>query len=125
VPLTNEIIVGGLQRNREELASTDESAVAFLLNTVMSPTRLTELGELDEGSNLPLEYGKIGATSTGVVVPLGIGTLCYAQSVSGLCSILPAKPYDVCLMLLWCSACGWPSFPWVWLSSTPVPKLVE
>ena len=77
----------GLQRNREELASTNESAVEFLLNTVMSPTRLTELGELDEGSNLPLEYGKIGTTGTGVVVPLGIGTLCGAQSISGLCSI--------------------------------------
>ena len=77
----------GLQRNREELARADESAIEFFLDTIMSPTLLTEFSVPNEGSYLPLEHGKIGTTDTGVVVPLGVGLLCGAQGIPSLCQI--------------------------------------
>ena len=75
MPSANEIVMNGTQGSREQLASTDESAVELSLHAIVSPTVLAECCPFDESSNLPVENSEIRPACTGVVVPLGIGML--------------------------------------------------
>jgi hypothetical protein len=54
-PSANEIIVDGSQGRRKQLARTNEPAVKFLLDTLMTLLLLAELGQLDQSHDLSLE----------------------------------------------------------------------
>jgi hypothetical protein len=84
-PSANEIIVGGSQRSWKHLASTDEPAIEFLLNAIMSPLRLAELRELDQRRDLGLEYSKIRSAGAGVKVSLCIGSLSRGKAIVSFC----------------------------------------
>lgn len=72
------------QSRGEQFARTNELAIEFFLHTVMTPTVLAKLCQLDEGGNLDLEDRKIGTARAGVKVSLVIGTLCRAYIIPGL-----------------------------------------
>jgi hypothetical protein len=63
------------QSRGEQFARTNEPAVEFLLHTVMAPTVLAKLCQLDEGSDLDLKDRKIGTARARVKISLVIGAL--------------------------------------------------